>query len=149
MHKKISGVIGMLALLILVGCSGKSDIGKKVCTMKDDGMNYNIELEYDGDKIIKINHIQSLNFVELGSTEETVKEVTDEAKEELEKVKGVKYTAEIKGEEVIETIVLDLEKAKLSELDSSGILLIDGDNVDYISLEKTLANYEKMGMKCK
>ena len=135
-----------LCLMIgLVGCSKSETV--TVCSISSTGLVMENTIVAQSDKIVKQTLVNQIDFEMAAMTKEQVEELV-QVYVSLYNIEGVEYSYEIEGSILTETIVIDYSKASLEDLQRVE-LIQNIDDVEYISLEKTIDSLESTGFICK
>lgn len=149
--KKLFKLVFMLSLAItLVACGSSGGKENQVTLVGDmNGAYYEITLDAKGDKVMKQTQVTTIDLSDYDEeTQELLKDSIEEYEQIYEEYDYVTYSAQVSETELVETITMDLSKPKyIKELYDAGLLPIEGDKlVLEISLEKTVTNFENMGL---
>ncbi|MGX8850568.1 DUF1307 domain-containing protein [Amedibacillus sp. YH-ame10] len=149
--KKIVAVLMMAA--VLIGCAG----GKET-TLKDNGsvdgkettiigkgnakgLDYELEIVSNGDKVLRIKKVITLDLKLLGLTEDQAKESMQRVSDEDSEMEGKSTKIETTEEKASLTTEIDYRNVANEELRGTG--LVDSkDDGKYISLKKVKTYYE-------
>ena len=145
MKKIICTMLTAIMTLSMVACGG----AKKTVTLtyEEAGMSCEYTMDAKGDAVKKITQVTTIDTSQFTSDILASLETTlEETKSIADGVDCVTYTVEQTETAYIETIILDVSsKDNIDEISDSGIMPLDVDNADYISLEKTTENMESAG----
>ena len=149
MKKLLCAILSVFMILSLVACGGKETT--TVLTMEQEGITINYELLAEGDVVKQITQTSILDgsaFDE--ATLDLMLESADGYKEAYEAYTGVSYTLEEDGTNLVETITIDTtDMDVLQELSDAGLVPMDTEGADVVSLEKTVENLKELGMTVK
>lgn len=134
----------ILSLFSLTGCGGK----EQTATYKtsSNGVEMKMTFHAVGDKIDNIHQESIIDTSNYSSSQiDTLKQTSDSYKSKFAKVNGVTYEMKEESNSLTEIIDIKLDDENLQELISSNLLPVTGTNVDYLSFEKTVEQFDSMG----
>ncbi|MGN8914073.1 DUF1307 domain-containing protein [Anaerofustis butyriciformans] len=134
----------ILSLFSLTGCGGK----EQTATYKtsSNGVEMKMTFHAVGDKIDNIHQESIIDTSNYSSSQiDTLKQTSDSYKSKFAKVNGVTYEMKEESNSLTEIIDIKLDNENLQELISSNLLPVTGTNVDYLSFEKTVEQFDSMG----
>ena len=146
--KKITGIL--VACILVLGLSAckaelKEDVG--ACTIEQNGVSIRMSFDAEGDKIVKVKQESVINME--GYTDEDkamIQESVEQMAESYSGLEGVSYNIEENGEELTEKIEMNVgDKETLKAVIKAGLLPVDDENVEKLSLEKTLEGLGSSG----
>lgn len=138
--KKLLAVL--VPVLLLTGC-GSSET-TTTCTFKEGTNVTTATFTSKGDKVSK--QVEETVMVLDAETKAYASTVVSLLKAELKDIKGVTFADKTTDDSLTLTITVDYTKADFDELAKKDLV---ENGVDYISLEKTVASFEKDGYTCK
>lgn len=120
------------------------------CTIEGDTVtiNYVYESEKGSDNLVKITSESETKFKEFNWTEEDAIDQLDKYAESING-EGVDYKYNINGDLMVESLVIDLEKADLVYMSELNYISRPADDSDVVSLEETVKSVESLGASCK
>ena len=137
-------------LLSLTACGSKPEPQTVVLTLNQNGTNIDYQLDALDDTVQMITQTSTVDCS--AYSEEDLALILASAEEyaaSYEEIEGVTYSVKTVDTDLVETIVIDTTNSdSLKQLSDSGLLPIEG-SADTISLEKTIANLEELGMTIK
>ena len=134
----------ILSLFSLTGCGGK----EQTATYKtsSNGVEMKMTFHAVGDKIDNIHQESIIDTSNYSSSQiDILKQTSDSYKSKFAKVNGVTYEMKEESNSLTEIIDIKLDDENLQELISSNLLPVTGTNVDYLSFEKTVEQFDSMG----
>jgi len=147
MKKLLCAILAAVMVLSLAACGGE-EMTTTVLTMEQDGITIDYTLEAEGDVVKKIIQKSTLDgslFDE--ATMDLMLQSAESYREAYEAYAGVTYELEEVGANLVETITIDTtDMDMLKELSAAGLVPMDTENADVVSLEKTVANLKELGM---
>ena len=147
MKKFLCAILAAVMVLSLAACGGE-EMTTTVLTMEQDGITIDYTLEAEGDVVKKIIQKSTLDgsvFDE--ATMDLMLQSAEGYKEAYEAYAGVTYELKEDGTNLVETITIDTtDMEMLKELSAAGLVPMDTENADVVSLEKTIANLKELGM---
>ena len=142
--KSVAILLVVLSLFTLAGCGSKEES----VTFKQETGEIEMVMTFDA-KNDKVNHIHQESTIYLSSYVESQKEAFKEQagtyEEKFANIEGVTYDMQIDGDNIIEIIDIQLNDENLQELISQNLLPVTNSNIDYISLQKTIEQFESTG----
>lgn len=150
MKKILCAILASLMLLSLTAC-GSAETETVVLTMEQNGTVIDYTLEAKGDTVQKIIQTSTIDCSAFSEDEIAIIEsAADEYAATYADFEGVTYSMKVEDTDLVETIIIDTtNKDTLQGLSNEGLLPIEGNNADSISLEKTIENLEALGMTVK
>lgn len=145
--KKIIAVM-LTSIFLIAGCSGGSKATSKVCTGEfSNETKGEITLEYKDKDVTKISVTSTIEDDDMEKNSEIYKKSLDALKKER---KEINFEYKIEGKKLTQSFEIEVDKADLDELASSGMLpqglpVKDGK----LNLDKTVTLFEDSGFKCK
>ena len=145
--KKLVCILAMCIFMCgLTACSEEEVQNAATATIEQDGMTMKMVFDAKGDVVTKITQETTMDLT--GFTEDQIAEVNsavEAAKENFGGIVGVEYTAEEKGGQLIETIVMPTDEDTLRVMIDQGILPVDNEELTQLSLDATVENLESSG----
>ena len=142
------GMCIMIAAVVLNGCGGgDSKIETVVYEGEINGTKISSTINYLGDRVLKQKTVSVMNFADLGITKDEMEQTVEQYKK-LYDIKGVNYRAEITGDKITETTIIDYETADFYDLKAAKIFTgakKDG-KILSVSSEQPVKNLDSTGL---
>ena len=147
MKKMISVILAVCLMFVFAGCGSKEEekIDAAICTIEQNGVVAQMAFDAKGDLITRIKQSSTINME--GYTEEqtaAVKEAVAQAETTYKDIKGVEYSVEESGTQLVENISFSADEDTLKEVIEKGLLPVQGD-AKRLSLKKTIEALEGSG----
>ena len=145
--KKIIGIVLISVMAMLcVACGSKEETAICTVVLEESGIEHKMTLDAKGDIVHTMTQVTTVDLSYYTDSHVTaLKSSLEQYKEVYDSIKGVKYKAEVKGNNIYERITIDLTKEKtIKALREKELLPIDGSS-DKISLKKTVSNLKDQG----
>ncbi|MGY3778858.1 DUF1307 domain-containing protein [Isobaculum melis] len=142
--------LGLLFSILgmITGCSLSGKEKSATYVLDQEGAKTTITMKAKGDKVIEQKVVNEISYANIGLTKEEAEATFNPIAEQFEGLEGVSEKVVYKEDMLVETLVIDFEKAdlrKVSELPGSEF---DEDAIkNGVSFKKTAKAYEEMGAK--
>ena len=151
MKKFLCTILAALMVLTATACGSGSDepakLDETVLSMEQSGVTMDFILYSDGDVVKQV--VQKSILDVSAYTEEQVQAIidsTDEYASAYAAYEGVSYKVEQDGTNIVETITIDTtDMDMLQTLSDAGLVPLDTNNADFISLEMTVESLTATG----
>lgn len=140
-----SMAILLLTAGMMAACSDKEETATFAGEM--DGTEVEVTLTHTGDKVIKQKEIGTTYYDDFGITKDEAKEIIEAQMESFEDVDGVEIDHEFKDDNMVESLVIDLEEIDFDDFKSLFPEAEVDDEDDHISFKETKKNILDEGLE--
>ena len=144
--KKLLMITIVLLMLVAVSACGKQTT--TVCKYDNTPMVATNTYIAKGDKVTEMTYDYAIDIKAAGYTEETVRETVEEEAENFNSKPGITYSYRFEGDLLKYTIVVEVDKATMADLQALGVVDSSADNVASISLSKTIESVKASNFTC-
>ena len=132
--KRILTILSAVLLIFLAGCSSKD--GSKTYVLEKSGVNTEITVYYESDKVTKQTTVNTMDYEKMAVTKDELKDVAMPVSEKYQGIDGVEQKIVFDDDKAVETLTIDYTKVDLKKLKDLPGMDIDTD-VKSVSLKDT------------
>lgn len=132
--KRILTILSAVLLIFLAGCSSKD--GSKTYVLEKSGVNTEITVYYESDKVTKQTTVNTMDYEKMAVTKDELKDVAMPVSEKYQGIDGVEQKIVFDDDKAVETLTIDYTKVDLKKLKDLPGMDIDTD-VESVSLKDT------------
>lgn len=147
--KKFKGMMGLLALAVMLAACGGEDGSTRTFELENNGIVTTMVYTMEGDKVTEQSTENLIEYEAAGiASKEQAQEVFDPLIEQFQGIEGITHNMEYDEEKAVETLEIDYEAVDFDEIENlPGMSFSDDPRDNGVSMEKSVEILESQGFK--